>query len=84
MAHLGAQVSRSSSSHQQCLQAAGHSFSGTAAAARRRSVVAAAEADEDDSSNGRPDLRELTKDDFWEYLDGAGDSLVVVDFFTDW
>lgn len=29
-------------------------------------------------------LRELTKDDFWQYLEEAGSKLTVVDFFTDW
>jgi len=31
-----------------------------------------------------PDLRELTKDDFYACLEEAGNKLVVVDFFTDW
>jgi thioredoxin 1 len=31
-----------------------------------------------------PQLLELTKDNFQQYLDAAGDKLVVVDFFTDW
>jgi len=29
-------------------------------------------------------LRELTKDDFWQYMEDAGDKLCVIDFFTDW
>jgi hypothetical protein len=29
-------------------------------------------------------LRELTKDDYNTFLEEAGDTLVVVDFYTDW
>ena len=29
-------------------------------------------------------LRELTKDDFWQYMEEAGDKLCVIDFYTDW
>ncbi|GFR44686.1 hypothetical protein Agub_g5983 [Astrephomene gubernaculifera] len=39
-----------------------------------------------DSAAGSIDggLLELTKDTFWEYLKQQGDTLVVVDFYTDW
>ncbi len=29
-------------------------------------------------------LRELNKDDYYTFLEEAGDTLVVVDFYTDW
>lgn len=29
-------------------------------------------------------LRELNSDDFYPFLEGAGERLVVVDFYTDW
>lgn len=41
-------------------------------------VMAAAVEDTDKS------LRELNSDDFYSFLEGAGEKLVVVDFYTDW
>ena len=29
-------------------------------------------------------LRELTSDDFYPFIENAGERLVVVDFYTDW
>lgn len=44
----------------------------------RMRVMAAAVEDTDKS------LRELNSDDFYPFLEGAGERLVVVDFYTDW
>ena len=37
-----------------------------------------------DSLDENGGLRELTKDDFWQFMEDAGDKLCVIDFYTDW
>lgn len=44
----------------------------------RMRVMAAAVEDTDKS------LRELDSDGFYPFLEGAGEKLVIVDFYTDW
>ena len=44
----------------------------------RMLVMAAAVEDTDKS------LRELSSDDFYPFLEGAEEKLVIVDFYTDW
>jgi hypothetical protein len=45
------------------------------------SVAVFAASDSLDENGG---LRELTKDDFWQFMEDAGDKLCVIDFYTDW
>ena len=45
-------------------------------------VMAAAVTEEEGSDT--KSLRELNKDDYYPFLEQAGDTLVVVDFYTDW
>mmetsp|Transcript_1102 Transcript_1102/g.3351 ORF Transcript_1102/g.3351 Transcript_1102/m.3351 type:complete len:191 (+) Transcript_1102:196-768(+) len=47
-------------------------------------ICSAAAAGAETDAGSLPDLRELTKDDFYACLEEAGNKLVVVDFFTDW
>jgi thioredoxin 1 len=70
--------------HQKCRWTPGQERSSVALRSAESAAAVTTSTPTADTATAAPQLLELTKDNFQQYLDAAGDKLVVVDFFTDW